>query len=117
MKLKPLLLFIQKQLEENKANNIVDLDVTSLTQSFDAMIIATGTSTRHVQSIAKKLITAAKESHISILGVEGEPYGEWILIDFGDVIAHIMLQAQRDLYQLEKLWAVSEQFKKQHAKS
>lgn len=112
MQLKHLLSFIKKQLEDNKAGNIVELDVTALTQSFDTMIIATGTSTRHAQSIAKKLMAAAKEIGIRVLGVEGETYGEWILIDFGDVVAHVMVQSQRDLYQLEKLWAVSEQFKK-----
>lgn len=105
--------FIRKELENNKADNIVELDVKSLTGSFDSMIIATGTSTRHVQSTAKKLIAAAKEASFRPLGVEGELFGEWVLIDFGDVVVHVMLKSQRDLYQLEKLWAVSEQFKKE----
>lgn len=113
MKLPQLIKFIRKHLEDNKAENIVELDVKPLTGSFDAMMIATGTSTRHVVSIAKKLIAAAKEADIRPLGVEGEEFGEWVLIDFGDVVAHIMLKSQRDLYQLEKLWAVSEQFKKE----
>ncbi|PIZ03722.1 MAG: ribosome silencing factor [Gammaproteobacteria bacterium CG_4_10_14_0_8_um_filter_38_16] len=112
MKLPQLIKFIQKQLADNKADHIVELDVKSLTDSFDAMIIATGTSTRHVQSISKKLIAAAKEAGIRPMGVEGEPFAEWVLIDFGDVVVHVMLKSQRDLYQLEKLWAVSEQFKK-----
>lgn len=112
MNLQDLLSFVKKQLEDNKSDNIVELDVQSLTQSFDFMVIGTGTSTRHVQSIAKKLIAAAKEADISILGVEGETHGEWVLIDLGDVVVHVMLKSQRDLYQLEKLWMVTEQFKK-----
>ena len=115
MKLAELTRFIKKHLDNNKAENITELDVTALTTAFDAMVIATGTSTRHVQSIAKKLIAAAKESDVRPLGVEGELYGEWVLIDLGDVIVHVMLKAQRDLYQLEKLWAVSEAFKQHHA--
>lgn len=115
MKLEALITFIKSQLEDNKAENIVELDVQPLTQSFDRLVIATGTSTRHVNAIAKKLIAAAKAQEIPILGVEGETYAEWILIDFGDVVAHIMLKSQRDLYQLEKLWTVTEAFKKQRS--
>lgn len=114
MKLNALLQFIKTQLEDNKGDNIVELDVKSLTQSFDTMVICTGTSTRHVQSIARKLIAAAKEANIPMLGVEGETFAEWVLVDFGDVVVHVMLKSQRDLYQLEKLWTVTEQFKKQH---
>lgn len=112
MNLKELSKFVTKHLDDNKAENIAQLDVTSLSGSFDAMIIASGTSTRHVQSIAKKLLASAKESSVKPLGVEGESYGEWVLIDLGDLVVHIMLKAQRDLYQLEKLWTVSETLKK-----
>src|SRR3989338_3945949 len=117
MKFAELIRFVQKHLEDNKAENIVQLDVVPLSSSFDAMIIASGTSTRHVQSIAKKLLAAVKDSGTKPLGVEGELYGEWILIDLGDLVVHVMLKAQRDLYQLEKLWTVSETLKKKSTSS
>lgn len=112
MILKDLISFVKKQLDDNKALNVTELDVTSLTDSMDRLLICTGTSTRHVQSIAKKTVNAVKEVGVRPLGVEGELHGEWILVDLGDVILHIMLKEQRDLYNLEKLWAVSERFQK-----
>src|SRR3990167_5241109 len=107
MKKSPLLTFILKELDNGKAQNVTTLDVRLLTQSFDAMVIATGTSNRHTQSIAKKLVEAAKAKGYQPYGVEGDSFGEWILIDFSDVIVHVMLQAQRDHYLLEKLWTVT----------
>ena len=112
-----LIRFVKKQLEDNKASNIVELDVRSLSDCMDMMIIATGTSTRHVQSIGKKLVTAVREAGVMPLGVEGETGGEWVLIDLGDLVIHVMLQSQRDLYQLEKLWMVTEAFKKSAKKA
>lgn len=104
MKITELKSFVKKQLEDNKALNIVELNVKKLSDSTDIMIIATGTSTRHVQSISKKLITAIKEAGVRPLGVEGEEFGEWVLIDLGDLIVHVMLQSQREMYNLEELW-------------
>lgn len=104
-----LIRFIETQLDDSKALNITVLDVKKLSNSVDAMILATATSSRHAQSTAKKLIDAVKEAGFRPLGVEGENFGEWILIDCGDVLVHIMLQSQRDLYNLEKLWQATEQ--------
>ena len=104
---KQLNAFVIKQLDDNKALDIVTLNTKKISDSTDAMIIATGTSTRHVQSISKKLIAAIKESGVRPLGVEGEEYGEWVLIDLGDLVVHVMLQAQRELYNLEELWTAT----------
>ena len=100
-----------KALTDNKAQDIVEIDVSKLTPTFDAMVICTATSTRHATSLAKKIIEATKEAGIRPLGMEGEKFGEWVLIDLCDVIVHIMLQAQRELYHLEKLWMVTESAK------
>ena|SRR3990167_3595135 len=111
MNLAELISFIEKELENNKALDIARLDVTPLTTSMDCMIICTGTSTRHVQSIAKKLLNSVKEAGVRPLGIEGELHGEWVLIDLADVVVHVMLKEQRELYNLEKLWTVTERFK------
>lgn len=109
MQTQALISFIEKQLDDSKALNITVLDVKKLSTSIDAMVIATATSSRHAQSIAKKLVDAVKTAGVRPLGVEGELFGEWILIDCTDVLVHVMLQQQRDLYNLEKLWSVTEQ--------
>jgi len=83
-------------------------DVTKLTSITDRMIVASGRSDRQVKSLAAKLIASAKEQGVKPVGVEGEQKGDWILVDLGDVIAHIMHPTTRTYYQLEKLW--SEEF-------
>ena len=92
-------------LDELKAVNIQLLDVRRLTSMTDFMIIASGRSTRQVKALADKVIETAKKSDNRPLGVEGQKQGEWILVDLGDVIAHIMHPETRLYYQLEKLWS------------
>lgn len=104
--------FVTTLLEENKAIDIANLDVSSLTDVIDSMIICTGTSTRHVKALANKIIVACKEKGIPPLGIEGESEADWILIDLHDIVVHIMIAQQREFYNLEKLWAATESARK-----
>jgi ribosome-associated protein len=91
-------------LEDLKAVNLVVLDVRGKSSVADYMIIASGTSDRHVKSLANNVVVEAKKAGVNPLGIEGEKVGEWVLVDLADVIVHVMLQQTRDFYQLEKLW-------------
>jgi len=95
----------QTTLDEMKAHDITILDVQKLTNVTDWMIICTGTSRRHIQSIAEQLVTNAKQSHLQPLGVEGKSTDSWILIDLGSVVVHVMMPEAREFYSLEKLWS------------
>ncbi|MDP0561050.1 MAG: ribosome silencing factor [Candidatus Endonucleobacter sp. (ex Gigantidas childressi)] len=97
---------IIETLNELKGNNIISMDVTDLTSVTDYMIIACGTSDRHVKSLADNLIDKCKKHGIRPLGTEGVESSEWVLVDFGDVVAHIMLPATRQFYDLERLWGI-----------
>ena len=91
-------------LEDAKAQDIKVMQVTGLTDITDYMVLATGTSSRHVKSVADKLVDAMKKAGQRPLGIEGTEESEWVLIDVGDVIVHIMQADVRDFYDLEKLW-------------
>lgn len=106
MTLKTLCEVLVNALEDLKADNIKVLDVSNLTSVTDIMIIATGRSNRQVRALAEKLVETAKENKLPPLGMEGQQQGEWILVDLGDIIVHVMQPAARDYYQLEKLWDV-----------
>lgn len=95
-------------LEDLKGQDIVALDVADRTSVTDWMIVVTGTSARHVKSLANEVVEKSKEAGVRPLGVEGEEDGNWILVDLGDVLTHVMTRESRDFYALEKLWAVEE---------
>jgi ribosome silencing factor RsfS/YbeB/iojap len=93
-------------LDEMKGQNITVLDVRGVTSVADTIVIASGTSDRHVKSLATRVQERAREAGQRPLGVEGERDGEWVLVDLGDVIVHVMLPRVREFYALEKLWDV-----------
>ena len=106
MKTKELVAHSQEILDSLKAGEICTLDVIKLSTVTDYMIIASGTSSRHVQSIATRFVESIKKREIRPLNVEGLTDGEWALLDLGDVIVHIMHPEIRAYYQLEKLWDI-----------
>ncbi len=95
-------------LEEIKAVDIQALNVGELTTVTDFMIIASGTSDRQIRALADNVVKVAKGNGVQPLGVEGERESEWVLVDLGDVLVHIMNPATRAYYQLEKLWSPGE---------
>lgn len=93
-------------LEEIKGDDIRVLDVSAVTTIADVMVVASGGSNRQVQSLADNLIDRARARGVRALGVEGREAGEWVLVDLGDVIVHIMRPEVRAFYNLEKLWDI-----------
>lgn len=91
-------------LAELKAVQVELLDVRNVASFTDYMIFASGTSRRHVSAIAESIVEAARAAGQAPVGVEGEDVGEWVLIDLGDVVVHVMLPDVRLYYELEKLW-------------
>jgi ribosome-associated protein len=105
MQTEALVQLVVEALEELKAKDIRVLDVRRLTSITDVMVIASGTSDRHVRSLADHITESAKRAGVQPYGVEGKTHGEWVLVDLMDVVAHIMLPDVRAFYELEKIWA------------
>lgn len=97
-----------RALEEIKAVDIRVLDVGRLTTVTDYMVIASGTSDRQIRALADNVVKVVKEKGVQPLGLEGQQESEWVLVDLGDVIVHIMNPSTRAYYQLEKLWLPAE---------
>ena len=95
-------------LEDLKAADIVELDVRKLSDFTDYMIIANGRSARQVAALAENVVMKAKQAGEAPLGVEGLRGSEWVLVDLGDVVVHVMQPDVREFYQLEKLWSSRE---------
>ncbi len=96
-------------LEELKAKDVREIDVRGKTSIADMLIIASGTSSRHVKSIADEVVKYAKQAGMMPLGVEGQREAEWVLVDLGDIVVHIMLPRIREFYGLERLWTVGDE--------
>ena len=101
-----LLATAQQALGDLKAVDPVVLDVRELIAVMDWLLVASGTSSRHVKSLADNVMVKAREQGVRPLGVDGERVGEWVLVDFGDVVVHVMQPAARSFYDLERLWSI-----------
>ncbi len=95
---------VREALLDVKAKEIVELDISRISNVADAIVIANGTSTRHVKSLADNVAEEARKAGFRPIGVEGERDAEWILVDLGFVVVHLMLPTARKFYDLESLW-------------
>lgn len=102
-------------LEEIKAQDIITIDVREKTSITDFMLIASGTSSRHVKSLVDNVLEKVKEQGVRPIGSEGLDTGEWALLDLGDIVVHVMLPTTRQFYDLERLWQGAEQSRAQFA--
>ncbi len=100
-------------LEEIKAQDITTIDVREKTSITDYMVIASGTSSRHVKSLVDNVLEKTKEQGVRPIGSEGLDSGEWALLDLGDIVVHVMLPTARQFYDLERLWQGAEQSRAQ----
>lgn len=97
--------FVIDKMEDLKARDILDIDVSGKSTVTDTMLICSGNSKRHVSSIAENVVVECKQANIQPLSVEGQSTGEWVLVDLGEIVVHVMQDETRDFYQLEKLWS------------
>lgn len=104
MQTEELINFVIDKIEDMKGRDITKLDVRNKSTITDFMVVCSGNSTRHVKSIAENVAVEAKHSGTPPLGVEGGDTGEWMLVDLGEVVVHVMQEEARDHFQLEKLW-------------
>jgi len=96
---------VVRALEDLKGKEIVALDVSRATSVTDYMVIASGTSNRHVKALVDNVLESSKASGVPSIGVEGLEAAEWVLLDLGDVVVHVMQKEARDFYDLERLWS------------
>ena len=108
MQSEAMVVMVKDALKDLKARDIRVLNVSKLTKITEFMILASGTSGRHVRSIADQVIEKAKSEGRVPIGVEGHELGEWVLVDLDDVVVHIMRPKVRDFYKLENLWDMEE---------
>jgi ribosome-associated protein len=102
-----LIALIEGALEDMKAKDMITIDVRGRSTVTDYMMVASGTSKRHVASVAQEVLDKLKAQGILPIGVEGQDVGEWVLVDVGSVIVHVMMPDARDFYDIERLWSVA----------
>ena len=95
---------VLEAIDDMKALDVNTLNLEGISGFTDRMVFASGTSNRHVKSIAQSVVEAVKKKEMSVMGVEGEDVGEWVLVDLGDIVVHVMLPETRDFYDIERLW-------------
>jgi len=100
--------FVIDKIEDMKARDIQVIDVKGKSPITDILIVCTGSSKTHVKAISSNLYLEAKSAEITVLGIEGKEESEWVLVDLGDIVVHVMQQHARDNYQLEQLWQSAE---------
>ena len=98
---------VLRALEDLKAKDVKEIDIRGKASFADLLVIASGTSTRHVKSLADEVVRFVKKAGMMPLGVEGEREAEWVLVDLGDIVCHLMLPRIRDFYALESMWSVA----------
>lgn len=96
--------FVIEKIEDLKGRDVIDLNVQGKSTVTDTMLVCSGNSKRHVASIADNVVSETKQIGHPPMSVEGQDTGEWVLVDLGDIIVHVMQDEARDFYQLEKLW-------------
>jgi ribosome-associated protein len=95
-------------LDDLKARDVREIDVREKSSVTDLLVVASGTSSRHVKSIADEVVRKAKQAGLPPIGVEGQREAEWVLVDLGDIVVHVMLPRTREFYGLERLWTVGD---------
>ena len=104
MSVDPLRALAESVLDEMQAADVRWLEVHGQTDVTDCMVIATGRNARHIKALADRLMERGKKAGRPVLGVEGLRWCDWVLIDFGDLVIHLMRRETRDFYKLEELW-------------
>ncbi|MBF7072627.1 ribosome silencing factor [Glaciecola sp. MH2013] len=104
MKQNEISAFVVDKLDDMKARDIIQINVEGKSTITDLLIVCSGNSKRHVSSIAENLVVEMKTANMPPLSVEGKESGEWVLVDLGEIVVHVMQDETRDFYQLEKLW-------------
>ena len=99
---------VENVIDDLKGENVVTINVMKQSDDMEAIIIATGKSIQHARGIANNVSIEAKRLNMMVLGIEGAEFSEWILVDLGEVIVHIMTEKTREFYKLEKLWSTEE---------
>ena len=99
---------VENVIDDLKGEHVVTINVMKQSDDMEAIIIATGKSIQHARGIANNVSIEAKRLNMMVLGIEGAEFSEWILVDLGEVIVHIMTEKTREFYKLEKLWSIEE---------